>query len=70
LFDAAGLHVYVIDDDNRIHVRQVNVYRDFGTSVEISSGLEGGEKVALQPPAGIADGQEVTPQAPAQERPS
>jgi HlyD family secretion protein len=61
LFDSAGLHVDVIDADNRVHQQKITIYRDFGTSVELASGLSGGERIALQPPAGTADGQVVQP---------
>ena len=61
LFDSSGLHVDVIDSDNRVHMRKITIYRDFGTSVELREGLKGGETVALQPPAGMEDGQIVQP---------
>jgi hypothetical protein len=41
---------------------KVTIGRDFGTTVELITGLSGGERVALQPPANLADGQEVKPQ--------
>lgn len=61
LFDADGLHVAVIGDDGKAHMVKVTVARDFGTSVELASGLSGGERVALQPPANLTEGQEVQP---------
>jgi RND family efflux transporter MFP subunit len=62
LFNATGLQVAVIGDDNKVQMRQVTVYRDFGTSVELSEGLKGGERVALSPPVDIHDGETVKPQ--------
>ena len=62
LFDADGLHVAVIGDDGAAHMTKVTVARDFGTSVELATGLAGGERVALQPPANLRDGQAVKPQ--------
>ncbi len=62
LFDAEGLHVAVIGDDDKAHMVKVTIGRDFGTTVELITGLSGGERVALQPPANLADGQEVKPQ--------
>jgi len=64
LFDGSGLHVDVIDGDDRVHVQKISIFRDFGTSVELADGLKGGERLALQPPAGTTDGQAVQPIAP------
>jgi HlyD family secretion protein len=65
LFDADGVHVMVIDKDNRVHMQPIAIYRDFGTSVELSSGLNGGERVALRPPVNLREGQTVRPAAEA-----
>ena len=62
LFDAEGLRVAVIGDDDTAHMAKVTIARDFGTSVELSTGLSGGERVALQPPTNLRDGQAVKPQ--------
>jgi RND family efflux transporter MFP subunit len=63
LFNASGLEVAVIGDDNKVHMRKVSIYRDFGTSVELNDGLQGGERVALSPPIDIHDGETVKPEA-------
>ena len=42
------------------HLRKVVVARDFGTSIETSSGLQQGDKVILYPAADLADGQKVS----------
>lgn len=64
LFNGEGLRVAVVDEQNHVHMRTVTVYRDFGTSLELRDGLQGGERVALTPPADIVEGQQVkiTPQ--------
>ena len=62
LFDAEGLRVAVIGGDDTAHMVKVTIARDFGTSVELSTGLSGGERVALQPPTNLRDGQAVKPQ--------
>ena len=59
LFNAEGLRVATVDDAGRVHLVPVNIYRDFGTTVELRDGLKGGERVALTPPADIAEGQQV-----------
>ena len=59
LFNGEGLRVAVVEDQNRVHMRTVSIYRDFGTSLELRDGLQGGERVALTPPADIVEGQQV-----------
>jgi HlyD family secretion protein len=59
LFNADGLRVATVDDAGRVHLRKVSIYRDYGTKLELREGLQGGERVALSPPADIAEGQQV-----------
>ena len=65
LFNGQGLRVAVVDDSGVVHMHDVSVYRDFGTSIELRSGLQGGEKVVLTPPPTLDDGNHVNvPQPP------
>jgi HlyD family secretion protein len=59
LFNGAGLRVATVDDVGRVHMRNVTVYRDYGTTLELREGLQGGERVALTLPTDIVDGQQV-----------
>lgn len=59
LFNGDGLRVASVDDAGRVHMHNVSIYRDYGTTLELREGLQGGERVALTPPADIADGQQV-----------
>jgi RND family efflux transporter MFP subunit len=59
LFNGDGLRVAVVDDAGHVHMRTITVYRDFGTSIELRDGLQGGERVAMTPPADIVEGQQV-----------
>jgi HlyD family secretion protein len=59
LFNADGLRVAAVDDSGHVHLHKVSVYRDYGTKLELREGLKGGERVALSPPADIAEGQRV-----------
>ncbi|HYM02139.1 MAG TPA: efflux RND transporter periplasmic adaptor subunit, partial [Stellaceae bacterium] len=59
LFNGDGLRVATVDDSGHVHLRDVSIYRDYGTTLELRDGLQGGERVALTPPADIADGQQV-----------
>ena len=66
LFNGQGLRVAVAGEGGIVHMRDVSVYRDFGTSVELRSGLAGGEQVILNPPPTLDDGNRVhLPQTPA-----
>ncbi len=58
IFNDKGLQVAVVDGD-KVAMHQVKVYRDFGTTVELSEGLQGGEQIILSPPATLANGAKV-----------
>ena len=59
IFNGEGLRVAVVGDGGAVHMSDVSIYRDFGTSVELQSGLQGGEAVVLDPPVTLADGGKV-----------
>jgi RND family efflux transporter MFP subunit len=59
LFDGQGVRVATITSGNTVKMRDVAIYRDFGTSVELRSGLDGDERVAVSPPANLEDGSAV-----------
>jgi RND family efflux transporter MFP subunit len=59
LFRAEGLRVATVDADNKISLRPVRLGRDFGTTVEIVSGVTSNDRVVLNPPASIEDGDKV-----------
>ena len=67
IFNQQGLQVAVVDSDDKIHLKPVSIYRDFGKTVELRDGLEGGERVVLSPPTNLQDGNKVkiAPDAPA-----
>jgi RND family efflux transporter MFP subunit len=58
IFNRYGTQVAVVED-GVARLRKIVVARDFGTSIETTSGLEPGEKVILYPAADLADGQKV-----------
>lgn len=51
--------VLVVDDDNRLRYRAVQVIRTWGDEVYIGEGLAGGEKVCLSPLDIVVDGMKV-----------
>jgi RND family efflux transporter MFP subunit len=58
IFNAKGLSVAVVQD-GAAHLHNVNVVRDFGTTVEVNSGVKDGDQVILAPPVDLAEGQKV-----------
>jgi RND family efflux transporter MFP subunit len=65
LFRAAGLQVATLDSQQRIKLKSIVQGRDFGTSIEVLSGLAPNETVVLNPPDSITDGVQVRVVAPA-----
>lgn len=45
--------------DGVAHIRKITVQRDLGTEIEVSDGVNEGDKVILSPPVGLADGSRV-----------
>jgi RND family efflux transporter MFP subunit len=58
IFNARGLSVAVVEN-GIAHLHNVNVVRDFGTRIEVNSGVNDGDQVILTPPVDLADGQKV-----------
>lgn len=59
VFNQNGLQVATVDQDSTVHFRKVSIYRDFGTTAELRTGLEGGETLILSPPTELTDGSKV-----------
>jgi RND family efflux transporter MFP subunit len=59
VFDASGTKVWVVGDDGKAHAKPVSVERDYGTEIEIASGLSGNEQVITNPGERLAEGAEV-----------
>jgi len=59
LEDARGNHVAVVDANGRVELVAVQLGVDNGTTVDVVSGLRGGEQVITTPPADAADGMQV-----------
>jgi RND family efflux transporter MFP subunit len=65
LFRAQGLQVGVVRG-NRVQLVPVTIGQDFGSVVEITSGLATSDEVILDPSDSLANGMEVQPQAASQ----
>ncbi|MFM0375350.1 efflux RND transporter periplasmic adaptor subunit [Paraburkholderia aspalathi] len=59
IFRRDGLQVAVVGKDNRVQLRTVTVATDFGSQVEIASGLQPDDRVIDSPPDSLAQGDPV-----------
>ncbi len=62
LFQAAGPQVGIVDGSNHVHLRKVTIGRDFGTNIEITSGLSAQDTLISNPPDFLIDGMPVSTQ--------
>jgi RND family efflux transporter MFP subunit len=71
MFRTANLQVAAVDDTQHVHLKNITAGRDFGTEIEVLAGLSPTDRLVVNPPDSIADGQQVRvqqtppPQAPA-----
>ena len=56
LFRGDGLHVATVGAGDRVVMRPVSIGRDFGSAIEIISGLKASDQVILNPPDSLTDG--------------
>jgi RND family efflux transporter MFP subunit len=65
IFNQNGMQVAVVED-GVAHLHKIAITTDFGTEVQVSEGVKNGDKVILQPPVNLADGDKVqiTPEPP------
>lgn len=59
LFRAAGLQVATVDRNDRIKLKSIVMGRDFGSTIEILSGIDAADVVVLNPPDSSVDGEHV-----------
>ena len=59
LFQADGPRVATATPDGKVQLHAVTLGRDFGTDVEITTGIQAGDAVVLNPPALLANGAHV-----------
>ena len=69
LFRGDGTQVGVVGPDQRVLLRTVELGRDFGTEVEVISGLQPGDAVILNPSDSIVAGTPVRVVQPPAEKP-
>jgi RND family efflux transporter MFP subunit len=59
LFRSQGLVVAQLDEQHRVHLKTITQGRDFGTELEVISGLSPSDTLVLNPPDSISEGQQV-----------
>jgi RND family efflux transporter MFP subunit len=72
LFRTDGLRVAILDDQHRVHLQLITQGRDFGTEIEVLSGVTANDVLVANPPDSIADGAQVrlAPPQPAAAKPA
>jgi RND family efflux transporter MFP subunit len=59
IFRSAGLQVATVSSDNKVALVSIVLGRDFGTEVEVVSGLQPGDSVIVSPPDSLIQGETV-----------
>jgi RND family efflux transporter MFP subunit len=59
LFRAQGAQVAVVGPDNKVQLRPINIGRDYGTTLEILGGVEPTDRIVVNPPDSLEQGQQV-----------
>jgi RND family efflux transporter MFP subunit len=59
LFRSEGLRAVVVGSDDRARLQPLVIGRDYGTTLEVLSGLKPEEWIVLNPPDSLEDGQQV-----------
>lgn len=66
LFRAQGPQVAVVDQDGNVHLRSINIGRDFGATLEILGGVGVNDQVIINPSDSLEEGQKVHVVKPSQ----
>jgi RND family efflux transporter MFP subunit len=67
LFRAQGLQVATLDREHRVRLKSITQGRDFGTEIEVLTGLDAADTLVVNPPDSISEGAAVRvaqPRAP------
>ncbi|MEO6929075.1 MAG: efflux RND transporter periplasmic adaptor subunit [Casimicrobiaceae bacterium] len=60
LFRGDGLHVAAVDAGGRVHLRSVQIGRNYGQTIEVLDGISAQDKLVLNPADSLAEGDKVT----------
>jgi RND family efflux transporter MFP subunit len=64
IFRSKGTQVAVAGAGNIVHLKDVTIGHDLGTSLEVTSGIDGNDRLILNPSDSLADGDKVEVQNP------
>lgn len=59
LFRREGLQIATLDKDHHVVLKSIKISRDFGSDVEIESGIKPGEQIIVNPPDSLINGEQV-----------
>nr|WP_246781409.1 efflux RND transporter periplasmic adaptor subunit [Rhodoblastus sphagnicola] len=62
LFRSEGPSVVIVDADGKAHLRPISIVNDLGATLELAGGLTPEDKVIINPPDSIVDGDKVSAQ--------
>jgi RND family efflux transporter MFP subunit len=62
LYQAAGPQIAVVNQNSQVELRKVGLGRDFGSTIEITSGLSASDSFITSPPDYLVDGMKVAVQ--------
>jgi RND family efflux transporter MFP subunit len=65
IFRSAGLQVATVNSDRKVVLKSIQLGRDFGTVVEVVSGITPDDQVIVNPPDSLVSGETVRPVTPA-----
>jgi hypothetical protein len=63
LYQAAGPQLAIVNQNNQVELRKVGLGRDFGNTIEITSGISESESIIANPPDYLVDGMKVSIQS-------
>jgi len=69
MFRGDGTRVAIVDSSGKVHLQPVRLGRNFGETVEVLEGLQGNEKLVLNPSDSLAEGDQVQVTADTPQRP-
>jgi RND family efflux transporter MFP subunit len=61
LFRAEGANVAVLDSENHVHLKPVSIANDLGATLEVSQGVAASDRIVVNPPDSLAEGDSVQP---------
>jgi RND family efflux transporter MFP subunit len=59
LFRSEGLRAVLVDANHKVHLKQLTIGRDYGTTLEVLQGLDASDWIVLNPTDSLEEGQEV-----------